>query len=209
MSLNGSSTIFELDTGAAVTIMSEKKFRQLFPDQLLERSSIDLKTYTGEPMNSVGQAEFQVSYSNQDSKSLPLVVVKGDGPSLLGRNWLQHFVLDWGRNKSVLLENDALCRLLQQYADVFADELGTIIPFKAKLSVSPSAVPRFHRPRPVPYALKPLVEQELDRLERAGVLKQVDHSEWAAPIVMVPKRDGQVRIYGNYKVTINAVLDVD
>ena len=36
MSLNGSPVHFELDTGAAVTVMSEQKFRQFFPDQHLE-----------------------------------------------------------------------------------------------------------------------------------------------------------------------------
>ena len=39
---------FELDTGAAVTVMSEKKFLQLFPNHSLKHSLIDLKTYTGE-----------------------------------------------------------------------------------------------------------------------------------------------------------------
>ena len=53
------------------------------------------------------------------------------------------------------------------------------------------------------------MEQELDRLEQAGVLERVDHSDWAAPIVTVPKRDGLVRICGDYKVTINPVLDID
>ena len=75
--------------------------------------------------------------------------------------------------------------------------------------MAPGATPKFRPPKPVPYALKPLVEQELDRLEKAGVLERVTHSDWAAPIVTVPKRDGQVRICGDYKVTINPALDVD
>ena len=53
------------------------------------------------------------------------------------------------------------------------------------------------------------MEQELYRLEREGVLKRVNHSQWAAPIVTVPKKDGTVRICGDYKVTVNPVLDVD
>ena len=53
------------------------------------------------------------------------------------------------------------------------------------------------------------MEQELNRLEREGVLKRVNHSQWVAPIVTVPKKDGTVRICGDYKVTVNPVLDVD
>ena len=207
--VDGIPVNFELDTGAAVTIMSQFNFNQLFPHLQLQRPSVDLKTYTGELMQSVGEAKVKVSYQHQESKYLPLVVVQGSGPSLLGRNWLQKFKLDWSHIKSVVLEQDALRKLLQEYDTIFTDELGTITPLKAKLVVSPTAVPRFHRPRPVPYALKPLVEQELDRLERSGVLERVDHSSWAAPIVVVPKRDGQVRICGDYKVTVNPVLDVD
>ena len=49
----------------------------------------------------------------------------------------------------------------------------------------------------------------MDRLEESGVVERVSHSDWAAPIVPVPKPDGTVRICGDYKVTVNSALDVD
>ena len=46
-------------------------------------------------------------------------------------------------------------------------------------------------------------------MEKTGVLEHVSHSQWAAPIVQVPKKDGQIRICGDFKVTVNSVLQVD
>ena len=51
------------------------------------------------------------------------------------------------------------------------------------------------------------MEAELNKLEENGVIVKVDHSDWASPIVVVPKADGSVRICGDYKETINQVVD--
>ena len=57
--------------------------------------------------------------------------------------------------------------------------------------------------------MKSRVEEALDRLEADGVLEKVTHSDWAAPIVTVPKRYGSIRLWGDYKVTVNPMLDVN
>ena len=75
--------------------------------------------------------------------------------------------------------------------------------------MKPRVKPKFHRPRPVPYAIKEAIGEELDRMEADGIIEKIAHSDWAAPIVAVPKRDGKFRICGDYKVTINSELDVD
>lgn len=44
----------------------------------------------------------------QDQKAnLPLLVVMEDGPSLLGRDWLKHFKLDWSQLHHVMAGSDA------------------------------------------------------------------------------------------------------
>ena len=99
--------------------------------------------------------------------------------------------------------------LLQQHSNLFKDELGTVTSYKATLHIKPEAMPKFFKPRPVPFAIKDAVGKELDRLEQQGIIRKVDHSEWAAPIVVVPKKDGRFRLCGDYKVTINQALSID
>ena len=207
--VNGTSLPMEVDTGAAVSLISEKKQKDLFPDIILSHSSIILKTYTGESMAVRGEFSAHVQYGQQ-SMTLPFLVVEGDGPTLLGRNWMQHIRLDWQRVGVVAQKpTKTLQSLLDTHAALFKEELGTIQPFAAKLKVRPDASPKFHKPRPVPLAIREAIEQELNRLEACGTIKKVSYSEWAAPIVAVPKRDGHFRICGDYKVTINQALEVD
>ena len=72
-----------------------------------------------------------------------------------------------------------------------------------KIHVKPDAHPRFFRARFVLYALREKVTSELDRLRKADVIEPVQFSDWAAPIVPVLKTDDSIRIFGDYKQTMN------
>ena len=63
--------------------------------------------------------------------------------------------------------------------------------------------------RKLPFALKPIVGAELDRLEKEQVLEKVTHSDWATPIVVVRKPGGKGRLCGDFKVTLNPALKTD
>lgn len=45
-------------------------------------------------------------------------------------------------------------------------------------------------------------------MEADGIIKKIIHSEWAAPIVPMPKHYKKYRTCGDYKVTINSELEV-
>ena len=85
MEISGKQVKLELDTGATVT------FRSLFPRRRLKHTTLELKTYTSQPLDIIGETSVQVSYQQQPSEELTLVIVKGNGPTLLCRNWLKHF----------------------------------------------------------------------------------------------------------------------
>ena len=117
--------------------------------------------------------------------------------------------MDWRGVQSINATSGTLEAVLAKHSDLFRDELGTIRGIKAKLHVSPGAKPRFHRPRSIPYALRSRVDQALENLVSKGILEAVQLSEWAAPIVPVVKRDGSIRVCGDYKLTVNQVAQVD
>ena len=54
----------------------------------------------------------------------------------------------------------------------------------------------------MPYAVKKPLEGKLDHLEKQGILKKVDQSSWATPVVLFPKPDKIIGLCRDYEVTI-------
>ena len=98
-------------------------------------------------------------------------MVSGDGPNLLGRNWLTEIQLNWQQINKVTKSD--LYMLFDKYKNIFKEELGTVSSHKATLQVCPGASPKFHKARPVPFAIKEAVGAQLDHLESEGILVKV------------------------------------
>ena len=195
----------EVDTGASVSLLGEVHFKPLREKgATLRPSSAKLSTYSGETIQVLGIADVKVEYKGQTA-TLPLLVIPGAGPPLLGRDWLR---LDW---KSIFQVRSqcSLQDVLEAYSEVFEEELGTVEGVFAKIHVADTAVPKFHKARSVPFALREKVEKELERLQKQGVIEPVQFASWAAPIVPVEKTDGTIRICGDYKVTVNRAAELD
>ena len=189
LQIDGKDVCMELDTGAAVSIIGEKEAQEMFPNTKLRRSEMVLKTYTSDRIKVVGEIDVDVLYQNQ-SHALVLVVVSGDGPTLFGRNWLEAINLNWNQIAHTRVEQDKnLNTLLTKYADVFTNKLGTMTQHRAKLYIKEGTTPKFYKARPVPFALQQQIEEELNRLESLGIIEPVCYSEWASPVVPVPKQD--------------------
>ncbi len=76
-------------TGATRTLMSEQTFKAE-----VQKSSVKLRTYSGESLKVLGSIPITVKYLEQQTEC-SLLVVKGSGPTLLRRDWLGTIKLDW------------------------------------------------------------------------------------------------------------------
>ena len=102
--------------------------------------------------------------------------------------------------------NSSVNRIDAGAAQGRVEGLGELKGLKAKISVDPSAQPRYCKAHPVPYALRDQFDQELDRLEREGIIEPVQFADWAAPVVPVLKQDKKsLRLCGDFKLTVNRV----
>ena len=101
------------------------------------------------------------------------------------------------------------CHLTAGHSSNFLSSGISVRETTAKLHVDPQARPKIYRPRSVPYTMREKVDVELDHFHQQGIIEPVQFSNWAAPVVPVLKQDGNVRIYGDNKLTVNAVAKLD
>ncbi|XP_064653028.1 uncharacterized protein K02A2.6-like [Lineus longissimus] len=216
MTVNDRQLSMEIDTGAAVTLMSEKTFVKEFGNiACLKPSRCRLRTYTGEPLPAIGRLDVKVSYQGT-CYDLPLLVVRGAGPTLLGRDWLSVIRLDWKQVYRADSEQEdgvhriTLDSVLSKYPDIGDGQLGKVKGVKGKFYIDPDVKPKFFKPRSVAYAITDKVETEIDRLRSESILTPVKFADWAAPIVPVMKADKKtVRICGDFKLTVNKAARVE
>ena len=204
--IEGSDMVLEIDTGSSVSLISGVEWAKMCQkaELTLDTHNVPrLRTYAGTTIEPLGRAYVNVCHNSQQHR-LPAIIVPGSGPNLLGRDWLVVLKVNWAKVYQVDKVD-----FLKPYESVFNEGMGTLKGMKATFYVDDTVKPRFCKPRPVPFALRAKVEDELDRMQDAGIIRPVEFSEWAAPSVPVLKSTGAVRICGDYKVTTNRAVKVD
>ena len=110
--------MMEIDTGASYFDISGTTHKQLWQQKRIMPTTVKLCTYmyTGESLAVKGSMMAHIHYGDKEVK-LSSLVLTDDGPSLLGRDWLQHLKLGWQQINKLLRE--ALQHVLHRHEDVF------------------------------------------------------------------------------------------
>ena len=92
-------------------------------------------------------------------------------------------------------ETKMLCQtIMNKYKDVLGSSIGCM-PGGYEIKIDDTVTPVVHPPRSVPAALRQKVKDELDHLEKCGIITKISKpTQWVNSMVVVRKKNGKVRI---------------
>ena len=94
VTVNDVPVTMEVNMGAAVSVMSRQQQQKLFPQAQLQPAQVVLRTYTSEKVDVARVLQVRMAYEGQEH-NLALIIVRGNGPALFGREWLSKICLSW------------------------------------------------------------------------------------------------------------------
>ena len=191
---------FKLDTGAEVTAIMEETYKTL-PEITLQETTKVLSGPTRESLEVIGQ--FSALLTHKDSSSHQIIfVVRGLRNNLLGLPAITALKLVNIMEANYCNGVDVRGRFGKLFQGL--GKIGEDYTIKLKDNATPHAL---YTPRRVPIPLRQKVQEELDKMEKLGVISKVDEpTPWCAGMVVVPKPNGAVRICVDLKPLNESVL---
>lgn len=152
--------------------------------------------------------EFDCSITMNDITQVGTIYVVSQELYILGLDLVEKLKLDAvPMNVFCRQVNDSSCSMVERlktaYPQVFSTSFGRCTKTTVKLDLKPDQLPVFRPKRSVAYAMYQAVDKELDRLK---IITPTDYSDWAAPIVVVRKASGAIRICGDSSTGLNDAL---
>ena len=181
---------FVIDTGASVNIIDHSSYKAFVNKPKLQSPVPKLYAFGSKnPLSVQGFFESEIRYKSNITQAKFYVLELNTSNNLLSGETAQrmHFIqfsLQTGP-KSIPDEFPAL----------FDGSIGRIKNIKIKLLIDKSVPHVSQRHQRIPFHVRKDVDKELDRLEKMDVIEKVDGpTPWISPIVVVPKKNGGVRI---------------
>ena len=167
----------QLDTGSAKSLIPESLYQEHLVHRTVNKSDFMQRTYNHELIPHIGVVTLDLKYDDQIAQLLAFVV-KGDKTPLLGRDWFKVLKLNWTNIFTVTRsEGNSVKAVLEKHKEIFREGTGTIQGYKAHIHMKEKAQPKFHKARPVPYAMREKAEAELTRLQEENIIRKVEHSD--------------------------------
>lgn len=215
--INGKGIQMEIDSGSTVSVISEQKYLENFKRSSLLPCDRKLSVVNGARLSILGYIVVSVTLKNL-TYNVKLIILEGcnNFVPLIGRDWLDVFFQGWRtifldpvsiNSLKAKTEREVLIdELKQKYEKVFSKDCSIPIQgFEADLVLKEDR-PIFKKSYTVPLRMKEKVIDHLNSLENSGIITPIKVSEWASPVVAIVKKDNDIRLVVDCKVSINKLI---
>ncbi len=203
VNVNNKYIVFKLDTGADVNCLPSRDYSQLKPKPRLHKTKAKLKSYGGGKIPVKGKCLIEARvHDDKKEKVLVYVVDSKLMPStqpILGKKACERLnlvrrVLEIDRMKQPNEPPDASYDFVRrEYSEVFGG-IGCL-PGTHKIVIDPECPPVQNACRKVPFPLREKLKNELDRMQKLGVIiPEESPTDWVSSVVTVKKKSGDLRV---------------
>ncbi|XP_055585498.1 uncharacterized protein K02A2.6-like [Uranotaenia lowii] len=190
--VNGQPVSLQIDSASDISIISSKVWEQI-GKPTMKPSSSQATNASGQPLTLLGEFNCEVTINGQTQQAR-CFVTSVSGLNLIGIEWLDLFDLWSIPFKSICNQiaifsperiDKEIKQMMVQHKQLFSGSLGHFNRSKVHLYLKPNPKPNL------------------------GIISPIEFSEWAAPIVVVKKPDGRVRICADYSTGLNDALEAN
>lgn len=180
-----------IDSGASVNIIDEATYQRLAPGCKLDNARAKICTYgSTTPLPLRGKFTTTIN-AKKKTATATFYVIKGNAGSLLSYQTATELgllqIVNSLSTSDRSVNETSIAQLLDDYNSLFQG-IGKLKDFQVKLHIDETLQPSVQPHRRIPFHLRKRVEEELDKLEKQGVIEKISGpTPWVSPIVVTPK----------------------
>ena len=199
-----------VDTGGTINVIDENTYAKMKETDLRPTNIKAFAYNSPKPVKFLGKFDAVIETKKRVAIATFYVAKGTNSGNLLSLSTAQDLGLISLHLHKLSTKDDGLAKIINKHASVFTG-LGKLKGAKVTLSIDETKTPRAQPQRRIPYHVRQKVKEALAQLEKEDIIERVPEDEgtpWVSPIVVVPKKDGGVRICVDMRVANEAIQRV-
>ena len=201
--INGVMMKMMIDTGASTDIIDETAFTTIQQTRTIqvEEDTCRIFAYGSQSrLTALGKFNANIQASGKQATTT-IHVLEGTHGSLMSFATASKLGLVDVKVNSVATDSN----LIEQYPSVFQG-IGKLKDYEVKLHIDETVPPVAQSARRIPFHLRKKVSAELKKLEEQDVIEKVKGpTPWVSPLVVIPKKNGDVRLCVDMRMPNKAI----
>ena len=198
----------KVDTGASGNTLALRTIQQMYGKEhwrsFVTPASVKLTAYNGTDIMCLGTIDLLCRYRELQWSKHRFYVVDVPGPAIAGFPACEELKMVTINSVETPLHPDMVeqkpqvqIKSIQDLVQAYPEQFDTIGSFEEEASIhlKEGAKPSIDAPRKCSIHLKDKLRNELEKMERQGVIRKVTHhTDWCSSLVTSVKKDGSLRL---------------